>query len=61
MNNPDQYQPFLTESTVTEEAPRFLHSGELDCEFGNTMPLAMTYVLGVLIVIISSLENQGVF
>ena len=61
MTNPHRYQPFLTDSTVIEEAPRFLQSGEFKYELGNTMPLAMTYVLGVPIVIISSLENQGVF
>lgn len=37
----------LTDSTVFEEAPAFLESGEFNLELRNTMPLAMTYVLGI--------------
>ena len=61
MENPQRYQPFLTNSTVFEVAPLFLESGEFDHTLGNTMPLAMANATGIPIIIISSLENHGIF
>ena len=60
LSNPERYQPFLVDSTVFDEAPAFLQSGQFNLELGNTMPLAMTHVLGIPIIIISSLENHGI-
>ena len=51
----------LTDSTIFEEAPIFLESGQFNLELGNTMPLTMTYVFGIPIVIISLLENHELF
>ena len=61
MENPQRYQPFLTNSTVCEIAPVFLQVGEFNHDLGNTMPLAMANATGIPIIIISSLENHGIF
>ena len=60
-NFPDRYQSFLTDTTVAEESLHFLESGYFNHELENTMPLATANAMGILIVIISSLENQPVF
>lgn len=60
-NNPEKYQPFLTESAVCDEAQNFLQSGYFNHELGNTMPLAMANLTGIPLIIISSLENHGIF
>lgn len=52
---------FLTESTVANESLHFLESGYFNHELGNTMPLAMLNAMRTPIVIISSLENHGIF
>ena len=51
----------LTNSTICEIAPVFLQVGEFNHDLGNTMPLAMANATGIPIIIISSLENHGIF
>ena len=50
----DEYAGFLTSSTVAEEVRKFRTPGYFMGELGDTMPLAMSNVLGIPIIIITS-------
>ena len=54
LNNPHEYQGFLTSSTVEEEAPKFMQSNFYHGELANTMVLAVSNALEIPIVVFSS-------
>jgi hypothetical protein len=58
--NPQDYQGFLTSSTVEEEAPKFLQEGFYHGDLANTMVLAVSNSLGIPVVVFSSALHHPV-
>ena len=58
--NEADYAGFLTESSVRKEAERFSQSGCFDGQLGDTTVLALSNVLGLPLIIITSIANHAV-
>lgn len=54
LHNPQEYQGFLTNCNVAEEAPKFLQEGFYHGELANVMVTTMSNLLGIPIVVFSS-------
>ncbi len=59
-NNEDDYKSFLTSSTVAKEADKFVPSGYYHGELGDTMGLALSNALQLVITVLSSIDDHPV-
>ena len=58
--NSETYQGFLTDTTVEDEAELFRSSGYFNSELGDTVLLTLSNVLGVSIVVFTSISGNSV-
>ena len=56
----EEYEGFLTTSTVVEEAKLFFQSGHFNSDLGDTVLLALSNVLGLSIMVFSSIQSHSV-
>ena len=59
-DNPQDYQGFLTNSTIMEESQLFQQSGHFDSALGDTVPLAVSNALGIPVIVFSSIQKYCV-
>lgn len=58
--NPETCQGFLTDTTVEDEAELFRSSGYFNSELGDTVLLTLSNVLGVSIIVFTSISGNSV-
>ena len=58
--NPEDYQGFLTDSNVVEQAPKFLQEGYYHGELANTMVTNVSNMLGIPVVVFSSAMHHPI-
>ena len=57
-NHSDEYQGFVAETHIEEEAEKFLQDGHFFGELGNCMPLALANALGMPIILLTTMYHH---
>ena len=59
-SNTEEYEGFLTASTVSQEAQAFLQSGHFNSDLGDTVLLALSNALSLPIIVFTSIPGHSI-